>query len=81
MLQEGDPATALRLANAELAERTAEFGTEHADTLTARRLLIPLYREALGPPAAIVEARRLTEDISRPLGRAGASYRPSDQPG
>lgn len=56
------------VGEAEVAHRTADFGPDHADTLAARESLIPTHPDARGLPAALIQARNLTEDMSRVLG-------------
>lgn len=68
LVEEGDPATAIRLAQTEVADRTAALGADHPDTLAARWEMIHLAPKTLGRPTVIDEKRRLAEDRARVLG-------------
>ncbi|MFI6819933.1 hypothetical protein ACIBJE_03135 [Micromonospora sp. NPDC050187] len=68
LLKEGDPAAAIRLAQTEVADRTAALGADHPDTLAARWELISLAPKTLGWPTVIAETRRLADDRARVLG-------------
>jgi hypothetical protein len=66
--EEDDNAGALRLTEAEVADRAAEFGADHSDTLSARMVLVS-RRHAVGDlPGAMTDLRALVQDTSRTLG-------------
>ena len=48
LLKEGDPAAAIRLAQAEVADRTAALGADHPDTPAARSEMISYALERHG---------------------------------
>ncbi|XVU26760.1 hypothetical protein ACQPZJ_06810 [Actinoplanes sp. CA-054009] len=68
LVADGDPTAAQRSAEAEAADRTAEFGAEHLKTFEARRSLHHFYREAHGRSAALPLIRALADDMSEALG-------------
>ncbi|MER6678248.1 hypothetical protein [Streptomyces sp. NPDC000983] len=66
--QEGRHAETLRVAEAEVAERTTEFGADDPHTLVWRTTLAWNRRMVGDLDTAVVEARALTEDSARVLG-------------
>ncbi|WP_148663791.1 hypothetical protein [Streptomyces ambofaciens] len=68
LLHEGRHPEILRLAEAEAAERTAEFGADDPATLGCRSALAWRRRRVGDLDGAVAEARALAEDSARVLG-------------
>ncbi|MFE4540947.1 tetratricopeptide repeat protein [Streptomyces scopuliridis] len=65
---EGRHADVQRLAEAEVADRTAEFGGDDPETLRSRRLLTSALRKVGDLDRAVAETRAVVEDSVRVLG-------------
>ncbi|MFC8077830.1 tetratricopeptide repeat protein [Streptomyces sp. NPDC057307] len=65
---QGQHAHVVRLAEAEVADRTAEFGADDPETLRSRRSLASALRALGDLDKAVIETRSVVEDSVRVLG-------------